>query len=87
MKIMDVTIVSTMGLHARPATVFVKQANAFQSDITIEANGKKASGKSILGVLSLGAGYGAPLRICASGPDEEDAMAALTAVIHAGDQA
>ena len=58
------------GLHARPATLLVKKASSFKSDVSIEFNGKKANVKSLIGVLSLGVTKGANITVTASGDDE-----------------
>jgi Phosphotransferase System HPr (HPr) Family len=50
----EVTVKSATGLHARPATLLVKKASSFKSDVSIEFDGKKANIKSLIGVLSLG---------------------------------
>ncbi|WP_346974941.1 HPr family phosphocarrier protein, partial [Clostridium perfringens] len=50
----EVIVKNSTGLHARPATLLVKKASAFKSDISLEYNGKKANVKSLIGVLSLG---------------------------------
>lgn len=69
------------GLHARPAAVFVQVANKFDSEIEIEFQGMKVNGKSIIGIMSLGAFYGEDIIIVARGRDEEDAIKALEELI------
>ena len=49
----EVVVKNGTGLHARPATLLVKKASSFKSDVSIEFNGKKANVKSLIGVLSL----------------------------------
>ena len=49
----EVIVNNGTGLHARPATLLVKKASSFKSDVSIEFNGKKANVKSLIGVLSL----------------------------------
>jgi phosphocarrier protein HPr len=66
----EVIVKSATGLHARPATLLVKKASAFKSDISIEHNGKKANVKSLIGVLSLGVTKNSKITIIASGDDE-----------------
>ena len=61
---------NSTGLHARPATLLVKKASAFKSDISLEYNGKKANVKSLIGVLSLGVSKDANVKVIASGDDE-----------------
>ena len=74
-------IINRIGLHARPAALFVQKANQFQSAIKIICNGKKINAKSIIGVLSLGAGQGSRVTIQAEGEDAEAAAAELVRVI------
>nr|WP_122012429.1 HPr family phosphocarrier protein [Maliibacterium massiliense] len=86
MKEATVTVLSAVGLHARPATIFVTQAAKFRSDISVLANDRKTNGKSILGVLSLGVQCNQRITIRAEGPDEETAIQALEQVIRQGDE-
>lgn len=66
----EAKVKSTTGLHARPATLLVKKASGFKSDITLECNGKKANIKSLIGVLSLGVTKDSVVKVTASGDDE-----------------
>lgn len=66
----EVIVKSSTGLHARPATLLVKKASSFKSDINIEHNGKKANVKSLIGVLSLGVTKDSKIVVIASGDDE-----------------
>ena len=66
----EVIVKNSTGLHARPATLLVKKASAFKSDISLEYNGKKANVKSLIGVLSLGVSKDANVKVIASGHDE-----------------
>jgi phosphotransferase system HPr (HPr) family protein len=70
-----------VGLHARPAALFVKQAAAFSSAIRLTCGERTADGKSILGVLQLGASAGSTVEIRAEGDDAEAAAEALAAFI------
>ena len=70
----DFIIQNKVGLHARPAALFVQTAKKFKSSITVEKDGNKVNAKSILGVLSLGAEKGAHIIIEAKGEDEKKAM-------------
>lgn len=66
-----VTITNKEGLHARPASVFVKEAGKFKSKITLlKHGGKEGNAKSILSLLSLGIDSGSTVDICADGEDE-----------------
>jgi phosphocarrier protein len=74
---LEIMIKNPSGLHARPASLFVKIASAFKSDIVVEKDGEEVNGKSILALLMLAAGIGSKLRISAIGDDSEEALAAL----------
>lgn len=71
-------VISDTGIHARPATLLVQTASRFNSDINLEYKGKKVNLKSIMGVMSLGIGQGAEIKISAEGSDADDALASLT---------
>lgn len=71
------TITADTGIHARPATQLVNKAGQFESEITLEYNGKSVNLKSIMGVMSLGVGQGADVTVKAEGPDADEAMKAL----------
>ncbi len=69
------------GLHARPATEFVKAASSFSSDIKLEKANRKVEAKSILGVMSLAVAKGDEITLYADGSDEEKAIAALETIL------
>jgi len=73
----NITVQNKNGLHARPAALFVQKANQFSSDIIIVKGNKEVSGKSIMGVISLGAGRGSEILIKAVGEDAQQAVDAL----------
>lgn len=77
----DVIVNNGTGLHARPATLLVKKASSFKSDVSIEFNGKKANVKSLIGVLSLGVTKGANITVVASGDDEALAVEEIANLI------
>ncbi len=77
----EAVIINKTGLHARPAAIFVQRANQFESAIKIVCNGKEINAKSMIGVLSLGAGRGSRVTIQAEGEDAEAAAAELVRVI------
>ncbi|MFU0823862.1 HPr family phosphocarrier protein [Clostridium sp.] len=66
----EAIVKSSTGLHARPATLLVKKASSFKSEIYLEYNDKKANVKSLIGVLSLGVTKDSKVIITASGDDE-----------------
>jgi phosphocarrier protein HPr len=70
-------IIAETGIHARPATLLVQAAGKFSSDIQIEYKEKKVNLKSIMGVMSLGIGKGAEIKIITEGGDEQEALQAL----------
>ena len=72
-----VTIRNRAGMHARPAALLVKTASEFESRIFIEKDSERVNGKSIMGVITLGATYNTPLKIIADGPDETQALDAI----------
>jgi phosphocarrier protein HPr len=78
-----VTIVNRLGLHARAAAKFVKLAQSFDARITAEVDGNRVDGKSIMSIMMLAASKGTEITLCADGPDEEAAIAALAELIQA----
>jgi phosphocarrier protein len=77
----DLTIVNKLGIHARPAAMFVKLATRFKCDIFVEKDGEKVNGKSIMGLMMLAAGPGSQLRIYADGHDASQAITELEALV------
>lgn len=77
----EVIVNSSTGLHARPATLLVKKASSFKSDISIEFNGKKANIKSLIGVLSLAVTRNSKVTVIASGDDEALAVEEVSKLI------
>jgi len=75
---MTVRIKNRAGIHARPAALLVQTANRFDSQIFLEKDGEKVNGKSIMGIITLAATYGAEIKLIAEGRDEEDAVGALS---------
>ena len=77
----DFVIQNQCGIHARPAALFVKSASRFDSDIWVEKEGNRVSGKSIMGVMTLEASLGSRITVIIEGPDAETAMAELQALL------
>ena len=77
----DATIMTQVGLHARPATFLIQKANEFKSSIWIEKDERRVNAKSLLGVLSLGVAKGTTITIIATGPDEVEAVDTLCELI------
>jgi phosphocarrier protein HPr len=80
----EATIVNPLGLHARPAAQLVRLASSFAADILLSKDGLDVNGKSIMGVMMLGAECGSALRIRATGSDAEQAVEALAKLIADG---
>src|SRR3989440_12898769 len=73
----DVLVANKLGIHARPAALFVKTANRFACDIFVEKDGERVNGKSIMGLMMLAAGPGSKLTIHAEGHDASQALTEL----------
>jgi catabolite repression HPr-like protein len=69
------------GLHARPAAMFVQEANKYISDIFVSKGDKKVNAKSIMGIMSLAVASGTEITISADGADAEEAVNALAAIV------
>ena len=83
----SVTVQNISGLHARPASEFVARAKGFQSKISIrrmESDKPVGNAKSIIVLLSMGICQGESVEITAEGPDEQEAVPELTALIESG---
>ena len=72
-----VTITNRAGIHARPAAMLVQTANQFASEIYIEKDSERINGKSIMGIITLGATFDSELNIVAEGDDETEAVDAI----------
>ena len=77
----EAVILSEPGLHARPASVFVKLASKFESEIWVGCNNDRVNGKSIIGLLTLAAGKGTKIAIEAEGKDAKSAAEALVVLV------
>ncbi|MDH6564710.1 catabolite repression HPr-like protein [Bacillus sp. TBS-096] len=77
-----VTIQLKTGLQARPAALFVQEANRFGADIFLEKDGKKVNAKSIMGLMSLAISSGVTVTLIADGAAEQEAIEALTDFIN-----
>lgn len=78
----DFTIQNKLGIHARPAAQFVKMANRFKCDISVEKDGEEVDGKSIMGLMMLAAGHGSVIVVSAEGEDEDAALEAIGDLIN-----
>ncbi|HEU5228107.1 MAG TPA: dihydroxyacetone kinase phosphoryl donor subunit DhaM, partial [Ktedonobacteraceae bacterium] len=81
---LQITLTNPLGLHARPASLFVQTAARFQATIQVQGHGKETDATSIIGILSLGARKGDTITLSATGKDAEAALAALNKLAQAG---
>ncbi|MBI5775427.1 MAG: HPr family phosphocarrier protein [Verrucomicrobia bacterium] len=70
----EMEIINKLGIHARPAAMFVKVANRFESDIFVAKDVEKVNGKSIMGLMMLAAGPGSVIAVEANGADAAAAL-------------
>ena len=73
----EMVVTNKLGIHARPAAMFVKTANRFDCDVMVEKDGEKVNGKSIMGLMMLAAGPGSRLTVYAEGSDASQAIREL----------
>ena len=78
----DFHVSNKLGIHARPAAMFVKTANRFSCDIFVEKDGEKVNGKSIMGLMMLAAGPGSKLTVHAQGQDASQALSEIETLIN-----
>ena len=84
MKTCEVAIENPLGLHARAAAKFVHTAGRFTAHVRVARGGREMDGKSIMGLLLLGAAKGSTITITTDGVDEVDAIDALCALVKRG---
>ena len=77
----EAEIVNKLGLHARASAKLTQLAARFKSNVWLTLNGKRVNAKSIMGVMMLAAAKGTAIRIEVDGPDEEEAMTAVSGLI------
>ena len=77
----DFHVSNKLGIHARPAAMFVKTANRFSCDIFVEKDGEKVNGKSIMGLMMLAAGPGSKVTLHIKGDDAAAALTELEALV------
>ena len=71
------TVRNRAGIHARPAALIAQTANKFSSEVTLEKESISVNAKSIMGVITMAAGYNTTLTVKAEGADEADAVQAI----------
>ncbi|MDP6603172.1 MAG: HPr family phosphocarrier protein [Rhodospirillales bacterium] len=81
-----IAIGNRRGLHARAAALFVKTASAFDAEVTVRKDSDTVSGISIMGLMMLAAGHGSEITLIAKGPEAQQAIRALSALIEANFQ-
>src|SRR5947207_12861792 len=77
----EITVVNRLGLHARPAALFVKVASRFRAEVWVKKEGEEVNGKSIMGLMMLAAGQGSKWQIRCEGPDSTRALEEIEALI------
>jgi phosphocarrier protein HPr len=80
-RVLEVEIVNQRGLHARASAKFVQLAGSFNASIEVEKDGISVGGTSIMGLMMLAASPGCCIRITATGPEADDALTALAALV------
>jgi len=79
----EIAIINRLGLHARPAAMFVRIASRYRSEIWVAKGTEEVNGKSIMGLMMLAAGQGSTLRIRCEGPDADKALQEIEELIKA----
>jgi len=77
----EAEIINKLGLHARASAKLTQLASSYKSEVWLERNGRRVNAKSIMGVMMLAASKGCSILIDTAGEDEDEAMAALLALI------
>jgi phosphocarrier protein HPr len=77
----ELVVANKLGIHARPAAMFVKTANQFDCEVFVEKDGETVNGKSIMGLMMLAAGPGSKIRIQAEGNDAARAVTEIEALL------
>ena len=77
----DIEITNKLGLHARASAKLTQTAAQYQSEVWLSRNGRRVNGKSIMGVMMLAAARGTSIKLETIGPDENEAMDALVALV------
>ena len=76
----ELTIINKLGLHARPAAMFVKVSSALDAEILVEKDDEQVNGKSIMGLMMLAAGKGSKVKFIATGQDAPAMLAEIEAL-------
>ena len=77
----ELVVINKLGIHARPAALFVKAASRFSSNVLVEKDGEQINGKSIMGLMMLAAGPGSKLQVICEGEDCHQALDEIEALV------
>jgi phosphocarrier protein len=77
----ELVVTNKLGIHARPAAMFVKTANRFDCEVFVEKDGERVNGKSIMGLMMLAAGPGSKILVSVEGKDGAEALDELEALL------
>lgn len=77
-------IINPMGMHMRPAQLFIQTVTPFNCNITLLANGKEVNGKSIMNLMAACIKQGTEVEVRCDGPDEDQALKAVVQLIESG---
>ena len=77
----ELVVVNKLGIHARPAAMFVRTANKYECKVFVEKDGETVNGKSIMGLMMLAAGPGSKINIKADGKDADDVIRDLESLL------
>jgi len=80
----ELTVLNSLGLHARPAARLVQTVLPFKSDVYISVNSHRVNAKSIMGLLTLAAAQGSRLSVTCTGADAREAMEAVRQLVQSG---
>jgi phosphocarrier protein HPr len=78
----DITVINRLGLHARPAAMFVRIASRYRSEVWVSKEGEEVNGKSIMGLMMLAAGQGSKLHLRCEGVDADKAVEELERLLN-----
>ena len=81
---LETTIKNRAGIHARPSALIAQTAIKFASRIYLEKDGNQINAKSIMGIITLAASFGAKIKIIADGADEQEAVKAIAELFESG---
>jgi len=78
----EIAVVNRLGLHARPAAMFVRIASRYRCEVWVDKEGEEVNGKSIMGLMMLAAGKGSTLHLRCEGPDADRAAEEIEELIN-----